>query len=213
MIFEMHTCTLKSRSVAEVEARFQGALGDRVRLSALGGFWRTEVGVLNQIIALWPYADEADRARVHAGLKGMHGWFPDSQEFVLEQDEMVFTAAPFSPPIEPRRLGSLYEIRTYTYATEKIPEVMDAWTELLPERLKYSPLVAAGYSQRGAVSLWVHIWAYPNAAERERVRVAVARAGIWPISVVDQRLKREPRAVSLRMQNTLVVPAPFSPLC
>jgi len=90
MIFQMHTCTLKSRSVAEVEARFQRALADRVRLSPLGGFWRTEVGVLNQIMALWPYADEADRARVQAGLKAIPGWLPDIREFILDENELCF---------------------------------------------------------------------------------------------------------------------------
>jgi len=32
------------------------------------------------------------------------------------------------------------------------------------------------------------------------------------MSAIDRRLKREPSAVTLTMQNTLVVPASFSPL-
>jgi NIPSNAP len=58
----------------------------------------------------------------------------------------------------------------------------------------------------------MHIWAYQNTGERERIRDATAKAGIWPISDVDRRVKLEPRAVSLRMQNMLVAPASFSPL-
>jgi hypothetical protein len=212
MIYVMRSYTLKSRSMAEVESRFQNALAERVRLSPLGAFWRTEVGVLNQVIVVWPYASVAERERVHARAAAIAGWPPDIREFVIEQDCVILTPPPFSPLFEPRRLGNLYEIRTYTYPTSAIPEVIAAWSELIGERVKYSPLVAAGHAEQGPLSLWVHIWAYRNAGERERVREAVARAGIWPISVVDQRLKRAPRAVSLRMQNTLVVPASFSPM-
>jgi hypothetical protein len=212
MIFEMRTYTLKSRSMAEVEARFQNALVERVRLSPLGAFWRTEVGVLNRFIVVWPYASVAERERIREQAAGIAGWPPDIGEFVIEQDSRIFNQAPFSPPFEPRQLGKLYEIRTYTYPTSSIPEVIQTWSELIEARVQYSPLVAAGYSEQGPFSLWVHIWAYQNAAERERIRDATVKAGIWPISVVDQRLKRTPRAVSIRMENMLVVPAVFSPL-
>ena len=212
MILELQTYTLKSRTVALVEQRFEKALAARVKLSPLAGFWRTEVGVLNQVIALWSYESTAERERVLAAAAKLDQWPPQISEFVVEQESKVLVAAPFSPPLAPRQLGRLYEIRTYHYPPGGIPEVISAWNEILEERLKYSPLVAACYSETGPVHEWVHIWAYRDAAERERVREATAKAGIWPISVVDQRLKRTPRAVSLRMQNLLMVPASFSPL-
>ena len=212
MIYEMRTYTLKSRSVAVVEERFEKALPERVRLSRLGAFWHTEVGVLNQIIVVWPYESIAERDRIRAAANEVEGWPPDIREFIVEQESRILIPAPFSPPLEPRRLGNLYEIRTYHYPAGAIPDVIRSWSEIIDERVKYSPLVAAWYSEAGPVHEWVHIWAYRNADERERIREATAKAGIWPISVVDQRLKRAPQAVSLRMQNTLVVPARFSPL-
>jgi hypothetical protein len=42
--------------------------------------------------------------------------------------------------------------------------------------------------------------------------ISVTTLGIWPISVVDRRLKRVQRAVSVKMQNMLVIPVRFSPL-
>ena len=212
VIVELQSFTLKSRSPATVEERFKNALPARAAQSPLGGCWRSEVGVLNQLIVAWPYADMNERASVGADAAKLKDWPPAIDEFVLEQSARTITLAPFSPPLTPRRLGNLYEIRIYQYPPGAIPEVIAAWSEIIDERVKYSPLVAAGHADAGAFHEWVHIWAYRNAGERERIREETSRAGIWPISVVDRRLGRAPRAVSLRMQNMLVVPTDFSPL-
>jgi len=212
MIVEMQFIEAKSRAVAAVEDRFAAALAGRTRLSPLGGFWRSEVGLLNQCIAVWPYASIDERDRVRREEKKLEGWPPDLAELVLRQHARLYRAAPFSPPIEPRALGRLYEIRRYQYAPGEIPGVIAAWSEIIGERMKRSPFVGAWYSEDGPAHEWVHVWAYESYEARERTRDAVARAGIWPISVVDRRLGRAPRAVSLRMENMLVVPARFSPL-
>ena len=212
MIVELSTYTLKSRSQALVEERLEQALPERVALSPLGGCWRTEVGVLNQLIVAWPYASAVERDSVIAAATRLKTWPPAIDEFVVERQSRVLTLAPFSPAIEPRVLGNIYEIRIYGYAPGQIPGVISAWTEIIDERVKHSPLVGAWYSGSGTVHEWVHVWAYRDTAERERIREATSKAGIWPISVVDRRLKREPRAVSLRMQNMLVIPTRFSPL-
>src|SRR6185436_906885 len=157
-----------------------------------------------RVILVWPYASEGERARVQAQEKTLAGWPPQIDEFVVARDARVYTLAPFSPPVEPRELGKLYEIRSYTYPTAQIPEVIRTWTEILDERVKFSPLVGAWYAHRGEVSDWVHIWAYHDAGERERIRAEVSRLGIWPMSVVEKRLNREPTSVTLSMQNMLV---------
>jgi NIPSNAP len=212
VIIELQSFTLKSRSPATVETCFKNALPERTTLSPLGGCWRSEVGVLNQMIVAWPYEDEDERARVGANVSMLKNWPPTIDEFVIEQSTRIVTLAPFSPPLTPRRLGNLYEIRIYQYPPGAIPEVIDAWSTIIDERVKHSPLVAAGYADAGAFHEWVHIWAYRDAGERERIREETTRLGIWPISIVDRQLGRAPRAVSLRMQNMLVVPMEFSPL-
>ena len=137
MIYEMRTYTLKSRSVAVVEERFEKALPERVRLSRLGAFWHTEVGVLNQIIVVWPYESIAERDRIRAAANEVEGWPPDIREFIVEQESRILIPAPFSPPLEPRRLGNLYEIRTYHYPAGAIPDVIRSWSEIIDERVKY----------------------------------------------------------------------------
>ena len=112
MIIEMRTYRLKPGSIPEAEKRFAEGLKERVRVSPLGAFFHTEVGPLNRIIHCWPYEDLAHRAKVRS--EKIPGWPPKIQEFIEEMESKIIIPAPFSPKMEPRQLGGLYEIRTYT---------------------------------------------------------------------------------------------------
>jgi hypothetical protein len=205
MIIEMRTYTLQPGSVASFEERFAEALPGRAKLSPLAAFWHTEVGPLNQVIHVWPYEDLQARTRIRAEAAKVPGWPPNTREFVVEQKSEIFLPAPFSPPLEPRQLGNLYEIRIYTFKPSGIPGVIDRWSTRIAERTKLSPLVGAWYSELGGLNRWCHIWAYKDAAERFRIREEARAKGIWPPPGGD-------RSMLLRQENMLVVPAAFSPL-
>jgi hypothetical protein len=201
MILEMRTYRLKPGSVAEAEKRFGEALGERVKVSPLGAFFHTEVGPLNRIIHCWPYEDLAHRTKVRA--EKIPGWPPKIQEFIEEMESKIVNLAPFSPKLEPRKLGSLYEIRTYTMLPGAAPTVVERWAERIEGRLKYSPLAFCGHTELGALNQWIHVWAYKDAAERFRIRDEARAGGAWPPNTRGQFVKQE---------NMLVVPASFSPL-
>lgn len=55
MIHEFRTYELKQGQVPEYQKRFADKLQGRLEFSPLGGHWYSEVGTLNQVIALWPY--------------------------------------------------------------------------------------------------------------------------------------------------------------
>src|SRR5689334_15450019 len=141
MIIEMRTYTLKPGNIPTFEERFGGALAIREKYSKLGAFWHTEVGPLNQVIHVWPYASFDERTKVRAEAAKAQGWPPNTRELTLEQKSEIFLPAPFSPPIEPRQLGAVYEIRRYTYAPGTLPAVMDIWAGKIEGRVKLSPLV------------------------------------------------------------------------
>ena len=94
------------------------------------------------------------------------GWPPKIQEFIVGMQNEVFHPAPFSPPLEPRQVGPLFEIRQYTLTPGAIPGLIERWSEKIEGRQKFSPLVAGMYSEFGALNKWVHIWAYKDANER-----------------------------------------------
>ena len=117
----------------------------------------------------------------------------------------IYLPAPFSPALEPRQLGNLYEIRIYTFKPGGIPAVIDRWSTHIAERIKLSPLVGAWYSELGGLNKWCHIWAYKDAADRFRIREEARAKGIWP----------PPSGGGpsmIKQENMLVVPASFSPL-
>ena len=205
MIIEMRTYQLRPGSLATVEERFQEALPAREKHSKLAAFWHTDVGPLNRIIHVWTYDSFEQRAAVRAAAVKEPGWPPPIHEFVTSQQSEVFIPAPFSPPPEPRNIGPVFEIRDYTLAPGNIPGMIERWSAKIDERVKLSPLVGAWYSEFGALNRWVHIWAYKDAAERQRIRGDAMARGIWPPG------GRAP-GVLLKQENMLVLPSAFSPL-
>ena len=205
MIVEMRTYTLKPGTTAQFEERFGAALPVRAKVSPLAAFWHSEVGPLNQVIHVWPYETMDERTRLRAEATKLQGWPPNTREFVVEQKSQIFIPAPFSPKLEPRQLGGIYEIRMYTLAPGAIPSQIERWTGAIGERVKRSPLAFAGHSELGDLNIWCHIWAYKDAAERFAVRAQAVKDGVWPP-------KGGQPGQTLIQQNMLVVPASFSPL-
>jgi len=203
MIIEMRSYRLKPGSVPEVEKRFGEALRDRVKVSPLGAFFHTEVGPLNRIIHCWPYENLGERSRLRGEAMKLPGWPPKIQEFLEEMESKIIIPAPFSPKLEERRLGNLYEIRTYTMLPGAAPAVTEKWAERIEGRTKLSPLAFCGHTELGGLNQWIHVWAYKDAAERFRIRDEARATGAWPPATRGQFVKQE---------NMFVVPAEFSPL-
>lgn len=203
MLYDFHTYDLKPRMVAELEERVAEVLPMRLEISPLGGFWHTEAGPLNQIIHIWPYKDLADRTASRALMHSRNVWGSLADEYVVNMQSDIFLPAPFMRPLGEAELGSIYEMRTYTYRPGDIPQVVEAWADAIDEREKYSPLVGAFYSDVGPMNRWTHIWAYESFEQRMRVREETRAKGIWPPRVP---------AVPLYQESKILMPAEFSPL-
>jgi hypothetical protein len=205
MIIEVRTYQLKPGSVAEVEKRWAEALPAREKLSKLAAFWHSEVGPLNEITHVWTYDSFEQRVAIRAEAIKTGVWPPKFSEFIVSMQSEAFIPAPFSPPLEPREVGPLFEIRSYTLAPGGVPGMIERWTPKIGERMKLSPLVGAWYSEFGGLNKWVHIWAYKDAAQRQQIRADAIARGIWPPGggAPGQTLKQE---------NKLVMPSAFSPL-
>lgn len=79
----------------------------------------------------------------------------------------------------------------------------------MPERLKYSPLCAAWYSELGGLNKFVHIWPYPSLDARNATRDKASAAGAWPPNAAKLRL---PGYSLVAQENKIVMPSAFSPL-
>lgn len=205
MIIEMRTYTLKPGNMPAFEKAWVEKLPQgRTKLSPLGALWKTEIGQLNTFIHVWPYASFEERTRVRAEAVASGVWPPATSEMIAHMKSEIFTPAPFSPPLEPRELGGIYEIRMYEYAAGAMPEVVKRWSEKIGERVKLSPLVGAWQAELGELNKWVHIWAYKDANHRAAVRAEAIAKGIWPPG--------SPPGSLVRQENWLCLPAACSPL-
>jgi hypothetical protein len=83
--------------------------------------------------------------------------------------------------------------------------VIDIWSAAIGERVKLSPLVGAWYTELGPLNQWVHVWAYKDAGERQRIRAEAVKRGIWPPPGGGGDLLAS-------QENVLAIPAEFSPL-
>ena len=205
MIFEMRTYLLKPGTPLQAEQAFGERIEARSKLSRIAGFWRTEVGTLNQSIHIWPYKDVNERDQIRAEAVKSGVWPPKIADFVLDMESKILHPAPFSPAFEPGEHGNIYEFRTYTYGPGAIPKVIEAWTPRIKARSAVSPLIFAGFTDIGALNQWVHVWAYKNMADRETRRAQAMKPGVWPPP-------RHESVTLLKQENKFAVPASWSPL-
>ena len=203
MIYEVRSYTLKPGTVADCEQRFAEAIPYREKYSPLGAFWHTEIGPLNQIIHVWPYENLQQRTEIRAqAMKDPH-WPPKILDMVESMESEIFIPAPFMQPLGKRKLGNVYEMRTYMYKPGSMPEVLARWAEAIPQRVQVSPLAACWYSELGGLNKFVHVWAYRDLEERSRIRAEVMMLSQWPPKT---------REFLVSQANKILIPATFSPM-
>ena len=136
MIYEIRTYQIAPGSLAEVEKRFGEAYEYRKKYSPLTAFWHTEVGLLNEIIHVWSYADLAERAKIRAEAAKDPNWPPKISDFVKAMRAEIVNAFDFVPTPTPGSMGPVFEFRYYTLKAGTLPDTAKRWEGALPERLK-----------------------------------------------------------------------------
>jgi len=203
MILEMRTYVVKPGMSQNFVERFAEGLSARLRFSKLLGLWLSEVGGLNRVVHVWPYDSFEERERIAGEARKTGKWPPKTQEFIITQENKIIQPAPFSPPLPERKLGELYEVRTYTYQPGAMPTVLERWSKVIAARTKVSPLVFAGSTLIGPLNQYIHVWAYKDAGERERLRAEASKTVQgWPPPT---------RELLVMQENMLLIPAPCAP--
>lgn len=207
MFYEVRTYTLRPGTVAEFEERFAKRYPLREKHSKLGAFWHTELGTLNQVVHAWPYEDLNQRMAVRDAMAKDTALqqVPGGRDLIVAQEAEIMIPAPFMRPLGSKSYGTgnLYEMRIYTHEPGNIPKVIDGWSKAIEYREQFSPLAACWYSELGGLNKWVHVWAYKDLNERDRVRAESRKEGRWPAQTGVRPLRQE---------NKILIPAAFSPL-
>lgn len=74
----------------------------------------------------------------------------------------------------------IYEVRTYDLHPHTQAEFEKRFGEAYEKRKTYSPLAAFWHTEIGPLNQIIHVWPYKDLAERDRIRTAVVKDGVWP---------------------------------
>ena len=203
MIYEIRTYNLKLGQLNEYWERFGEKLPGRQKLSKLGGHWYTEVGPLNQMVAIWPYESLEQRAEIRRAAEAGPNpiWPPDTSDLIVSMVSEIYLPAPFMEPLGDRDIGPIYEMRLYTYPSEGMPQVLEAWGASIPERVKFSPLAAVGtLNTVGSTisSIYGHIGVLKNANGSEQRR---ERKGSGPPKALSDPSRRRANSYCLPLSH------------
>jgi hypothetical protein len=207
MIYEVRTYTLKPRTLPEVLKRFGEAYEKRKALSQLFAFWYSEIGLLNQIVHVWPYKDLEERGRIRVEAVKSGIWPPKTAEFMVTMRSDIMIPWGDVPPLT-GKVGPYFEMRSYTYRAGDLPKIQANWTKALPNRLKFSPLLALWYSELGELNTFVHIWPYASLDQRMSIRKQAVDSGHWP----PPQGEGDAAYGLVSQENKILLAAPFSPL-
>lgn len=184
-------------------------------LGRLIGFFTTEVGPINQAVFLWAYEDMGDRERRRAAMEADPAWDAFRRRGrglgALEtQANQLLAPVPWAPAPAPPPAGyGAIDHRTYAFAPGTLGPWLDLYREkgfALQER-HLGGLVGLFASETGPVDRAVWLWAYRDAADRDRRRRAMeAEAGWWAFRSVSDNA-----GAIVAMENQILTPAPFCP--
>ena len=146
---------------AALERIARGVAG-RQKLSPLGALWVSDIGRRDQIVHLWPYRDLAHREEVRGRFGELKDWPARTGEYTAQSETKILRPAPFSPPLEQRRCGPVFEICTDVYKPGALEAIEELW-----KGKDLSRLVGAWHSVLGPMYQWIHIWAYASLEERK----------------------------------------------
>src|SRR5205823_6124906 len=96
----------------------------------------------------------------------------------------------------------IIEMRSYDMVPGKVAAYEKEFAKGLEHRTTISPLAAAWHTEIGPLNRFIHVWPYENAAERDRLRAAAAKPGVWPPGGTELILNQEVKILDA---------APFSP--
>lgn len=210
MIHELRIYTLKPGKVPEflklAEERAMPIRGDNY--GKCEGYWFTEVGPLNQIFHLWAFEDLNERQKLRGELGQLKAW---REEYVAhvqplmrqQQIRLMHPRLPLKPPAE---RGNIYEYRCYQTAIGKAPGFIEAISEAMPVREKYSQNVCLWHSEAALPNEVSHLWVYKDFEARMKARGASTQDEDWRAFLAKGGSMLE------EMHSTLLLPAPFSPL-
>ncbi|KAJ5124214.1 Dimeric alpha-beta barrel [Penicillium bovifimosum] len=186
--------------------RMAGTEENRVNLV---GSWRTQVGDNDTFVHIWEYQRYEG---YHASLHNIseHPEFRDFdrklKSLIKSKKTSLMQEFSFWPTTPPRRLGGLFELRSYTLHPGNLLEWETHWRRGLTARREVMEGVGAWFVQIGELNTVHHLWQFANLEERK-----IRREQSWEVEGWAETVHKTVPLIQT-MQSRILVPMPWSPV-
>jgi len=186
--------------------RMAGTEENRVNLV---GSWRTQVGDNDTFVHIWEYQRYEG---YHASLHNIseHPEFRDFdrklKSLIKSKKTSLMQEFSFWPTTPPRRLGGLFELRSYTLHPGNLLEWETHWRRGLSARREVMEGVGAWFVQIGDLNTVHHLWQFANLEERK-----IRREQSWGVEGWAETVHKTVPLIQ-SMQSRILVPMPWSPV-
>jgi hypothetical protein len=178
-----YTIRIEPGGVRELERRFGNAIDIRLKYSKLGGFFHTLSGEMSQVVHIWPYENLKDRAesRAAANRDESNRWPPGIGELFEKQEVEILLPAPFMRPLEPQKLGRVWELSWVEYPPASVAEALAGYEKAIAARDTHYPVVGCWTVDIGASLGRIYtLMPYRDWDHRNEVKEQAAQAASWP---------------------------------
>ncbi|KAH0289503.1 NIPSNAP family protein [Aureobasidium namibiae CBS 147.97] len=175
----------------------------------LVGSWRTEVGDCDTFVHIWEYQRyEGYHASLHAIQH--HPDFPEFdrklKSLINSKKTSLMQEFSFWPTTAPRKLGGVFELRSYTLHPGNLLEWETHWRTGLRARKEVMEGVGAWFVQIGDLNTVHHLWQFADLEERRS-----RREQSWSVSGWGETVHKTVPLIQ-SMKSRILVPMPWSPV-
>ncbi|ETI22135.1 hypothetical protein G647_06208 [Cladophialophora carrionii CBS 160.54] len=175
----------------------------------LVGSWRTEVGDCETFVHIWEYQRYTG---YHGSLHSIqhHPEFPVFEKklntLITSKKIDLMQEFSFWPTTPPRKLGGLFELRSYTLHPGNLLEWETHWRKGLKARREVMEGVGAWFVQIGDLNTVHHLWQFADLEERK-----LRREMSWGIEGWGDTVHKTVPLIQT-MKSKILIPMPWSPV-
>ncbi|KAL2269316.1 hypothetical protein VTJ83DRAFT_1500 [Remersonia thermophila] len=175
----------------------------------LVGSWRTEVGDIDTFVHIWEYQ------RYHGLHASLHtisqnpdfpGFDRKLRKLIHSRRSSLMQEFSFWPTTPPRKLGGIFELRSYTLHPGNLLEWETHWRRGLKARREVMEGVGAWFVQIGDLNTVHHLWQFADLEERK-----IRREKSWQIEGWAETVHKTVPLIQ-DMKSRILVPMPWSPV-
>ncbi|MCJ1383642.1 hypothetical protein MMC17_006756 [Xylographa soralifera] len=175
----------------------------------LVGSWRTEVGDCDNFVHIWEYQ------RYHGYHASLHSiashpeflaFDTHLKKLITHKETSLMQEFSFWPTTPPRKLGGLFELRSYTLHPGNLLEWETHWRKGLKARREVMEGVGAWFVQVGDLNTVHHLWQFADLEERK-----ARRELSWGVEGWGDTVHKTVPLIQ-KMRSRVLIPMPWSPV-